>query len=149
MALRSYVAEEWQRAAWGDPAGAITIAEGELGSARSDEARRETSWILVAGLYQQGNIERAREELNKLQARFGADALRAFGDDLDAVRAALFFEAGFNLSGSPVVGYCYCESLILTKKYEQAFEICSRTQLQDYSQRLYLLLESAAFQDAQ
>jgi len=147
--LRRHLDEAWQRAASGDPASAITIAERELGSARSDEARRETGWILVAGLYRQGNIERAREELNRLQARFGPGAWRPFGDDLDSVRRLLFFEAAFNVSGGPVPGYFYCESLIAAKRYDQALEICSRPELQEYSGRLYLLLESAAFQDRQ
>jgi Zn-dependent protease len=147
--LRSHLDKAWHLEAARDGAAAIKIAERELRSARSDDARRETSWILVTGHYQQANIEKAREELNRLQARFGAGAFGPFGDELDTHRAVLFFEAAFNLSGSPVLGYVYGESLIRTMKYEQAFELCSRPELQDHSARLYLLLESAAFADGQ
>jgi hypothetical protein len=147
--LRTQLDEAWRCAAAGDPASAVRIAEGTLRSARSEDARRESRWILMTGHHKLGNDERATEEFNRLQAGFGADAFRRFGDDLDRVRAPLFYQGAFELSRSAVIGYWYCESLILDKRYEEAFEVCSRPELKDYSARLFVLLESASFQDAQ
>lgn len=147
--LRSELNEAWRCAATGDPGAAVRRAEDALRRARSDEVRRESRWILVTGLYQQGSIERATEEFKRLQARSGADSFRGFGDELDGVRAPLFFQAAFNISGMPAIGYWYGELLIRAKRYEEVFELCARPELHDQSGRLYLLLESAAFQDGE
>jgi hypothetical protein len=147
--LRSQLDEAWRCAAAGDSAAAVRIGEDVLKSARSEDVRRESRWILVTGHHNMGNIAGATEELNKLQALFGADAFRLFGDGLDRVRAELFYRAAFYLSSSPVLGYWCCESLIRAKRYAEALEVCSRPELKEYSARLCLLLESAAFQDSQ
>jgi len=148
-ALRIELDEAWRCAATGDPSAAVSRAEHALRRARSDEIRRESRWILITGLYQMGGIEQAAEEFKRLQALSGADSFRAFGDELDGVRALLFFQAAFNVSGIPAIGYWYGELLIREKRYEEVFELCARPELQDLSGRLYLLLESAAFQDGQ
>jgi hypothetical protein len=147
--LQSQLKEAWRCAAAGDSAEALRMAQSALQRARSDEARREARWILVAANYQAGDTEQATEQLKRLHAQSGDEAFRAPGDELDAVRAPLFYEAAFNLSRSPVIGYWYCESLIRAKKYDLVFELCARPELQDHSYRLYLLLESAAFDDRQ
>lgn len=132
-----------------DGAAVVRAAQELLPAAASTDAKREAQQLLVQGLVLEGDWARAQEELARLQAVYGPEAmvqaLMSFRTE-EWPRALPLLEQAYQSSLKPELGMMYTYALILAQRFAEAFPLIAEPRLDEYANGLYALLQQTALQ---
>jgi Zn-dependent protease len=146
--LRPVIDSAWDAIRGKQGAKAIEIAQQVIKPGVSAETEVEAIQILIHGYLEEGRFEQAREELRRLQARFGPSPYLeglVLLESGDAQQAIVLLEPAFKAEPSAWIGLLLGQAFTKAGRHEEAMSLAANPALTEVASQLYLAIESEAF----